>query len=787
MTPQRMECFPEGPTPATVMLVGEVPGEQEAATGRPFVGYAGQELSRMLLEAKLSRNNCFVTNVIRLRPPGGDVGAFIAMKKAEITSSHVSYRDKFVLPVVVEGVKLLEREIELCQPHVIIAFGNVALWALTGQWGITSWRGSVLQTDLPLHLSYKPKVIPVYHPAAVLRQWSWRPFAVHDLKRAAKESVSHEFHPPRYEFITRPVLPDVLPILRQLYDQAESRDTVGKLAVDLETRAGHIACVGIAWSNHQALCIPFMCTERAEGYWTVDEEAIIVYALYKLLTHPKVEIVGQNFSYDIQYFHRHWHFLPNLRRDTLIAQHSMFSNMPKGLDVLSSLHCEFHQYWKDEGKEWHPGIDENQYWIYNCKDAVITFEVDTSQQRAVDAMGLRTVHDFQQRLFWPVVHSMLRGVRVDHAKRQSVALELQEKLIETERWFQETLGHSLNPRSSPQMQKLFYNDLGQKAIHNRKTGGVSCDDEALRKVAEREPLLKPLVDRIADYRSTGVLYSTFVQAPVDTDNRMRCSFNIGGTDTYRFSSDKNAFGSGMNMQNIPPHLRIFFLPDQGNTFFDIDLNSADLRIVVWESDEPEYKAMLRTGADPYTEIAKEFYHDPSITKKDPRRQIFKSFAHGTHYLGTARGLAERLGLSVHSAEQTQKWYFGRFPRIKKWQDDLKDQITKRRYVTNVFGYRLNVIDRIEGTIFNQVAAWIPQSTVACLINRAYANIFQNLPQVEVLLQVHDSLAGQFPTHLGDWAIREIVSQASIELPYPGDPLTIPVGVKTSTKSWGECA
>lgn len=234
-----------------------------------------------------------------------------------------------------------------------------------------------------------------------------------------------------------------------------------------------------------------------------------------------------------------------------------------------------------------------------------------------------------------------------------------------------------------------------------------------------------------------------------------------------------------------PNVRKLFIPDPGFTFFDIDLSSADLRIVVWEADEPEMKQMLREGLDPYTEVAKEFYHDPTINKKDSRRQLFKSFCHGTNYLGTAKGLAGRLGLSIKESEKTQAWYFSRFPKIKIWQNNLKESVTKRRMVQNVFGYRCYFFDRIEGTIFNQAAAWIPQSTVACIINRGYRNIYDNLKEVQVLLQVHDSLSGQFPTHLGDWATRRIVEECSIELPY-NDPLTIPVGIVTSTKSWGDC-
>lgn len=789
-----MSLRPSGPCPARIMLVGEFPGEAEVARGEPFVGYAGQELSKMLQEAGIMRSECFITTVVRVRPPANDIDNFIAAKKSAITASHNIWRDKFVLPPVRDGAELLKREIEMCQPHVIIAFGNVALWALTGEWGITSWRGSMMQTDLPLALDYKPKVIPTYSPAAIMRQWSWRQVMVHDLRRAKGEAAKRELYTPNYNFVIRPDYTTVVTVLDQLYRQVCERP--GKISVDIETRAGHTACIGLAWTKLDALCIPIMCVERRDGYWPLEQEAQISFALYKLLTHPNCEVIGQNFSYDAQYFFRHLHFLPNLKRDTMLAQHCMFSNMQKGLDFLSSMYCEYHSYWKDEGKEWDVKMDEDQLWTYNCKDAVITFEVDTAQQAAIDVMRLRDVHDFQQRLFWPVLDTMNRGLRVDIPQRGQFAFSLQEEIAKREQWLIDVLEEPLNIKSPLQMKRMFYETLGQKPVLSRKTGTVTCDDEALRKIAEREPLLLPITRKIAELRSLGVFLSTFVNAPLDVDSRMRCSFNIAGTETYRFSSSKNAFNSGLNLQNIPkgggddelelPNVRSLFVPDPGMTFFDIDLSSADLRIVVWESDEPEFKAMLKGGADPYTEIAKEFYNDPSITKADPRRQTFKSFAHGTNYMGTAKGLAERLGLSVHDAEKTQKWYFGRFPKIKKWQDDLKDQVYKRRMVQNVFGYRCYFFDRIEGTIFNQAAAWIPQSTVACLINRAYVAIYEQLKDVQILLQVHDSLAGQYPTHLGDWMVKQIVEKAEIPLPYAGDPLTIPVGVKTSTASWGDC-
>ena len=115
---------------------------------------------------------------------------------------------------------------------------------------------------------------------------------------------------------------------------------------------------------------------------------------------------------------------------------------------------------------------------------------------------------------------------------------------------------------------------------------------------------------------------------------------------------------------------------------------------------------------------------------------------------------------------------------------MEKQLNTRRYVENKFGYRRFYYDRPEG-LLPEALAWIPQSTVACVINRAWVNIYKNIPEIQVLLQVHDSLAGQFPTHLTDWAVKKMKEESQIVIPYE-DPLIIPVGIKISNKSWGDC-
>lgn len=136
-----------GPIPARVMIVGEAWGEQEDRAKQPFVGPSGAELNKMLHEAGILRAECYLTNLVNARPYNNDMTTWVAEKKKAITSQHVALRDKWVLPIVVEGYRALLSEIEMIQPNVIIAFGNYAMWALTGRWGVTKWRGSVLEID----------------------------------------------------------------------------------------------------------------------------------------------------------------------------------------------------------------------------------------------------------------------------------------------------------------------------------------------------------------------------------------------------------------------------------------------------------------------------------------------------------------------------------------------------------------------------------------------------------------------------------------------------------------
>lgn len=792
---------PTGPQTARIMLVGEFPHEQDLLNSAPFVGGPGYELRKMLQEVGVYFEDCYVTMVMKDRIPASKIENIIATKKKDISHAHVLCNGKYVLPSVVAAVEQLRGEVERVKPNVVVTFGNLALWALTGEWGANSWRSSIMESTLVPG----QKVIPTISPAMVMPQWKLRPLLVHDLARAKKQAAFADIRRPAYNFAIRPTFDlareYLLDMIRdaKMY-QLNNNGQRQKVGGDIETRAGHISCIAFAKSKTDAICIPFMQVGKPEGYWDADEEGELVWLIYQLC--QLVTIVGQNWNYDAQYFWRWWHFICPSVKDTMIQQHSCFSNLEKNLAFLSSMYLDDHLYWKDDRTNWTEGPKgegEDKYWIYNCTDAVRTLAIEEVLCSVVKALGVQAVDDFQQRLAPRVLKTMNRGLRVDNAERARFAGQVMMEVASREKWMEYVLGRVINIKSPKQMADFFYREMGLKEIINKKTHGVTTNDEALHRIAAREPILLPVTRKIAELRSLGVFYSTFIQAPLDTDGRMRSSFNVCGTDTYRFASSKNAFDTGANLQNIPkggetedeglelPNIRTLYIPDPGHTFFDIDLDSADLRVVTGESNCKWMLEQFANKRKPYIEIMKEYYRNQSMTKDSHPREyaMFKALCHGTNYLGTAAGIAPRIGLNVHETERIQKWYFGLCPEIRAWQNEIKKQVEKRRWISNVFGYKFHFFDRIEGTIFNQAVAWIPQSTVGCLINRAYANIDDNLPEVEILLQVHDSLAGQFESHHGDWALRRIVEESQIVLPY-ATPLVIPVGIVSSKQSWGHC-
>ncbi|KPV57489.1 DNA polymerase [Paenibacillus sp. A3] len=146
--------FGEGPEHAQLLLIGEAPGEKEAETGRPFVGNSGRLLDKYLQEADILREDAYVTNVIKVRPPGNRTPRISEVK---------------------EAVPILLRQIDLIRPAVIVCLGSIALQAVLDRKAkITEIRGVWQEKD-------GIRIMPTYHPSAVFRDENKRELLKQDL------------------------------------------------------------------------------------------------------------------------------------------------------------------------------------------------------------------------------------------------------------------------------------------------------------------------------------------------------------------------------------------------------------------------------------------------------------------------------------------------------------------------------------------------------------------------------------------------------------------------------
>jgi uracil-DNA glycosylase family 4 len=151
--------FGSGNPNADIMIIGEAPGKDEDLQGEPFVGRAGQLLTKILEAINLSRDDVFIANIIKCRPPGNRVPQNEEVEKCE---------------------PYLKKQIELINPKFILSLGLTSVQTLLKQkFKMADIRGQ--------HLEYHGITLLVtYHPAALLRNPNWKKATWEDVKYLRK-------------------------------------------------------------------------------------------------------------------------------------------------------------------------------------------------------------------------------------------------------------------------------------------------------------------------------------------------------------------------------------------------------------------------------------------------------------------------------------------------------------------------------------------------------------------------------------------------------------------------
>lgn len=623
-----------GPRNARILVVGEAWGREEAIAQRPFVGQSGRELFRMLNEALkleapllnaalsarsmaqwitireqwLQRTGILIANVIPAQPPNNDFTHFLYPTAEAKGAKHAEYYGIYPRPELARAIRSLWQLIALVNPSIVVATGNWALHILTPHanistdqgyrvpTGITNWRGSQTwcdharsrgwsghppstegsggftkpNIDPPVLAPTSTPLLPIIHPAAILREWGYRHVTVHDLRSRLGRYLNRTlaWPAPSYNDCWRPTLSDVRTALGSWRARVDSAPLW--LSVDIETYGKrHITCTGLC-DGDLALCIPwfYFTTEgagerqRAVDYWSLEEELWIITELRTLLEHPNIRIVGQNFIYDTQYFSRNHLINALVSGDTMVAHHLLYPGTPKSLEMLASLYNNHYVYWKDESEEWAAdAVSAEDLWHYNCIDTRRTLE-------AWHTLWSIIQHEKMEPLYadridqWLLARAMtLQGVPQNQSLRVEFTHQLYRELAPVEDWLLEAVPPNWQYTSAGKpwftsnqaIARVLYEVAGISPILHKKTKRPTTDDTAILELCERRDTrwLAPLLERVRDWRSAQIFKNNFLEIPLDPLGRWPMQVNVAQPETFRWSTGKNAFDEGSNMQNLP--------------------------------------------------------------------------------------------------------------------------------------------------------------------------------------------------------------------------------------------
>lgn len=759
-----------------LMIIGEAPGKYEDEQGIPFVGPSGQILDQFLFKAGLRRSDCYITNVVKYRPPLND------LKKLHLINVDIGQQMQ----------ELWDNEINKLHPNCILAIGDLALQAVCDLSGILNYRGSILTAR-----DGKTKVVPTIHPAALFSRgggeneessgglsWTYTKLIEADIIRAAEESLTRTLIlPQRTLSIARNSL-DVHRFFRE-YEKLD------KAASDIESINCVPVCIGFAFNKHHALSIPLLGSignskltdmrdnELDECWREIDRQL------------RRLRIVGHNFMYDEYKLSLIGFECPTVYSDTLIKTRVIFPELPdKRLCVVSSLWTR-EPYYKDDGKEFKLGkIKFDNFLTYNARDCAVAFEVDEAQEE--DLLALAEAHkvplhsyyyDYMMKKHKFYLKLQMTGKKVDHARQKELKIKYTAMQEEVHARLIASIGDEINVKSYPQVFDLLYKILKFKI---RKKDPTSEDSIVALLGQCKDKVKKEILNDVLEERRIRDQKSRQISFSPDYDGRCKSAYNISATETCRSSTGilKKPLRPrkiGLADHTISAHGRLakdiksMFIADEGFVILASDSSQAEARVVAvlaedWELLEAFSKvdvhrrlAGLLFGYTQKLELGVNFSHPivDFLPKDGPERYTGKMTRHATNYDMKKRRFMTEFNTNAQKYEikmDISEWRAGQMldlthaasPKTKgKFHADIKDAIDSSRVLIDPMGGVRIFNGRMDDSLYQEAYANIPQRTIAHLVQGAGLAIDEELKDDKGFLwsqEKHDALFLQAPAN-----------------------------------------
>ena len=707
------------PFKADVAIVGEAPGATEIAHRTPFIGPSGQLLDKVLEATHMPpRREIFVTNALLCKPPNN---------KPQIRTAVETCQSRLLA------------ELDIVQPKVIVALGNIAMHSLTGDFKlkITAEQGRILRSP------YLPdtKIVPVLHPAAVLRApgdyklfYSALVYAS-NLIRGQKPADPGEVQWTVIE--TQEQLTEAIAVLQDCEVVACDIETTG-----LDPRRDEVLVVGIAYAKNKVFVIP-----------------------KRMLSRELFEIKGlqwcwHNGKFDTSFLRRRG-FPAIVHHDTLLLSYCLNEHGGiHGLEQLSTrlLGAQSYKHIANrqarKTKKGFAGLSKDTLYERVATDTDYTLqclhkilpEVESNKRLKnlycklllPASAFLRRVERNGMYIYKPLLNELKH-------EYQSHLNEIHERIVDMAMPFWDpelymrgsgakTAPEVFNPGSPKQLAWLLFDRL------RLKPGGRSKGRSTNKEVLERMKGMHPIIEAMLEYRSVSKELSTYIvgtEKYITIDGRVHTTYKLHGTTTGRLSS------SEPNVQNQPkrkPRVRNIFQAPPNRWLLEADYKGAELRVLAEMSKDEFLMNCFLQGRDLHTEVA-EALGIPRIRAK--------AINFGIPYGRSEYTLSDELEISIDEARGYIQDWFKRAPNADKFLDwCARAPLEGRTLVTPLGRHRRFGLVTPEnlGDLQNEARNFIIQSLASdfTLISAMRAEGELRALGVKIINLVHDSILMELP-------------------------------------------
>lgn len=669
-----------------VMFVGQAPGHVETITKAPFTGPAGKVLWRLMHTAGLDKDKCFITNICECAPPDDRAPSNAEM---ELCKEH------------------LIAEISEAKPELIVALGEVAASALTGRTGIQSLRGQIY--PLLSKWDYSCPVLCMLHPSFIMRQRQWMDIAVKDM-----EKIIHFFNKTlnievkvEPKFVYDPPDSDFASYLAEM--------SKGITAVDIETPAEldilTARIIGIAFCSSVNFAVALNLTERDKGTekWNI---------MKRFLEDPNAKKCTQNGQFDLGVLESHGIVVKGLAYDTLLAEHTMNSDLPGKLDSLRGRYTSIPAY-KPSAKEmktiarW----TNEQRASMNCWDVITTWAVMEGQKKVMNQHQLDVLTNIELPMIEVCNYMERRGIKVNTTSLALMYKEVEPKANELNAKYFAPL--SLNPRSPVQIKKYL------------KIQGT--DEDTLTALIKRNHPQAELMEALLEYRRLNKIASVYLLGVYQRlrNDRIHAHPKIEGTGTGRLSYQNP------NLQNVPEPMRVIYIPDSEDyVLLNGDYNQLELRVGANIAPEPMMLKEFAEGRSVHQMMGEVIFKKPWDELTAAQKLQTKTVVFGTFYGRTPRSIAIEFGISVANAEVWQNLCIKHYPGLLAYVKRQAAEFNNSRRCNTPFG-RVRVLQTITQAYNTPIQSSASDVTLTTLIELKKRGF-------DLCTTVHDSIVIQAP-------------------------------------------